>query len=473
VTRVHPLKARSQKPRLEAIQGNVLQGYSLKEHPVAAYAWMRFTDAAAARRWLGALDVTTAAPWDQKPVTTRNVALTAAGLVKLGVSELLMDTFSKEFLKGMRDRALKPLGDVGPSDPKCWSKPFDGKHELHALLTFYARDEATLRALVADAPAEGVEIVDVQYAGTLSEQRGDPTREHFGFTDGFSQPSFRNVRYAEKQPKGNGVPLRFGRWRRLALGELVLGYVDEDLVYPEMPEGVLGPDSTYMVWRRLHQDVAAFRAWTLGAACGDKGQAERLRAQIVGRWADGTPLVGHPDGPDRAVSLDPARRNAVRYGPDPHGTACPLGAHVRRANPRDGLPFGHKLTFRHRIVRRGMPYGPELSDDPTPDEQKIDRGLIFVCFNANISRQYEVVQGEWLSDGRSFDLGADRDPLTGGPQDNGKLVLQGRPAGWREAATPPRVLAPLPCFVSTRGGEYLWVPSIPALRALGAGTEAG
>lgn len=467
MTRIHPLRARTQKPRLEAIQGNVLKGYTL---PAAAYVWLQFRDAQAGRRWLAALDVTTAAPWDEKPAVTRNVALTADGLRALGVADKLLATFSEEFLAGMRVRARRPLGDVGPSDPDNWPAPFDGR-PLHALLTLYARDEAMLRELIADVPADGVTVVDASYAGLLPEQDGDPTREHFGFTDGFSQPSFRNVRYAGKQPSGNGVPLRFGRWRRMALGELVLGYVDEDLVYPEMPGGVLGPDSTYMVWRRLQQDVAAFRAWTLGAAEGDPARAAKVRAQIVGRWPDGTPLAGHPDGPDRAVSLDPERRNDVRYRPDPHGSACPLGAHVRRANPRDGLPFGHKLTFRHRIVRRGMPYGPELARDPTPEAQEIERGLVFVCLNANISRQYEVVQGEWLSDGRTFDLDHDRDPLTGGPQDDGKLVLHGRPARNGKPATPPTVLAPLPRFVWTRGGEYLWVPSVPALKALAAGTE--
>jgi Dyp-type peroxidase family len=472
VTWIHPLRARTQRPRLDAIQGNVLQGYSYTKHPLAAYVWLRFAGADAGRRWLALVadDVTTAARWERPPAATRNVALTADGLRALGVAEELLSTFSQEFLAGMRDRAEDPLGDVGPSAPQTWPAPFDGQ-PLHALLTIYAGDEAALAELVADAPADGVEVVHVMRAGMLSPRDGDPAREHFGFTDGFSQPSFRGVRYADRQPKGNGVPLRFGRWRRLALGELVLGYVDEDLVYPEMPGGALGPDSTYMVWRRLHQDVAAFRAWTLGAAGGDARGAAKVRAQIVGRWTDGTPLGSHPDGPDRAVSLDPERRNGVRYRSDAHGSGCPLGAHVRRANPRDGLPFGHKLTFRHRIMRRGMPYGPELSHDPTPAEQEAERGLVFVCLNANISRQYEVVQGEWLSDGRAFDLGADRDPLTGGPQEDGKFVLHGRPARNSEPATPPKVLAPLPQFVSTRGGEYLWVPSIPALRALGAGTE--
>jgi Dyp-type peroxidase family len=474
MARLHPLRARRQQPRLAAIQGNVLQGYSYKDHPVAAYVWLRFADADAGRRWLALVadDVTTAERWTHKPAVTRNVALTAAGLRALEVPDALMGTFSKEFRDGMRTRAETPLGDVGHSAPETWPHPFDGA-ALHALLTIYAGDDRALDEVVAGAPAAGVEVVDVVRAGMLSETAGFPGREHFGFTDGFSQPAFRGIAYVDRQPKGNGVPLRFGRWRRMALGELVLGYVDEDLVYPEMPGGVLGPDSTYMVWRRLRQDVATFRAWTLGAAGGDRAGAEKVRAQIVGRWPDGTPLASHPDGPDRAVADDPEKRNGVHYGSDPLGGACPLGAHVRRANPRDGMAFGHKLTFRHRIVRRGMPYGPELSADPPPAEQDLDRGLVFVCFNANISRQYEVVQGEWMSDGRAFDLSRDRDPLTGGPQADGKLVLHGRPARNGKPATPPRVLGPLPQFVWTRGGEYLWVPSVPALKALGAGTEAG
>ncbi len=481
MTRIHPLRARLQKPRLPAIQGNILQGY---RYPRAAYVWLRFADATAGRRWLAMLDVTSAQEWDAKPAFARNVALTARGLEALGVDPELMATFSDEFLAGMRARAQRPLGDLGPSAPERWDAPFDAEaaargRDPHALLSLFAQTDDALSELVRDADGEGVAIVHVLRAGELDAAAGrDPAREHFGFTDGFSQPSFRRVRYRGRQPKGNGVPLRFGRWRRLALGELVLGYVDEDLVYPEMPAGVLGPDSTYMVWRRLSQDVAEFRAWTLGAAGGDPADAAKVRAQIVGRWPNGTPLATHPDGSDEQSCTDAKRLNAVRYKPDPHGSACPLGAHVRRANPRDGLPFGHKLTYRHRIVRRGMPYGPELSDDPSPLERDADRGLVFVCLNANISRQYEVVQGEWLSDGRAFDLGADRDPLTAGPQDDGKFVLHGKPAykpplgGGGRPATPPRLLVGLPEFVRTRGGEYLWVPSVPALSALGAGTEA-
>ena len=109
------------------------------------------------------------------------------------------------------------------------------------------------------------------------------------------------------------------------------------------------------------------------------------------------PYVDEGSGPREVL-------NDFRYGGDPRGRACPLGAHIRRANPRDGLPGGAQRTRRHRIIRRGMPYGP--------DERAGDRGLIFVCFNASIVRQFEVVNG-WLMDGDIFGLGRDPDMLAG------------------------------------------------------------
>jgi Dyp-type peroxidase family len=455
------LRVRLQRPDLDAIQGNVLQGY---RYAHARYVLLGFDRADAARRWLRvqAEDVTSAARWDAKPPFARNLALSAPGLAALGVAGPLLDTFAQEFREGMRARARVVLGDAGPSDPDRWEAPWrEGDPPVHALLSVHGDDPAVLDELVADAPAPGVRVLHVERAATLGATPDGDVREHFGYTDGFSQPSFRGVRYVTRQPRGNGVPLRFGRWRRMALGELVLGYVDEDRVLPEMPGGALGANGTYLVYRKLAQDVGAFRAWTLGAAEGDEGAADLLRARIVGRWPDGTPLAVRPDGPDRAVSQDPEARSRVRYGDDPDGLNCPLGAHVRRANPRDGLPYGHKQTFRQRIVRRGMPYGPPYG----PGTEDAERGLVFIALNANLSRQFEVVQGSWLSDGRIFGLGRDRDPLTGGPQEDGKLVIQtSRPQ-------PPRILAPLPAFVTTRGGGYFFVPSRPALRALGEGTE--
>ena len=80
-----------------------------------------------------------------------------------------------------------------------------------------------------------------------------------------------------------------------------------------------------------------------------------LRAKILGRWPDGTPLASSPVE-DPLISNSRRRSNEFLYADDPNGLACPLGAHVRRANPRDGMPGGAERTMRHRIIRRGMPY---------------------------------------------------------------------------------------------------------------------
>ena len=145
----------------------------------------------------------------------------------------------------------------------------------------------------------------------------------------------------------------------------------------------------------------------------------------------------------------------------PGGLRCPVGAHIRRANPRDADGFfDGRLTNRHRIIRRGRPYGPELPDGALEDDG-VDRGLVFVCFNASIWRQFETIQALWIDDGDPFGLGADKDFLIGEPEgDAGKMTIPGHP---------PFFLKPQPRFVTVRGGEYLFRPSMNALRWLAAG----
>jgi Dyp-type peroxidase family len=443
------LRARTQEPRLEHIQGGILQGYG---HDRVAYLFLRVTDADRARDWIGRLapTITDARRYDTRPRVTCNIAFTARGLDALEVSRRLLKKFSDEFQEGMARRAADVLGDTGASHPNKWEKgPQSGGG--HVLLMLQAKDEGPLDEAVDTLLEElsGVELFLEQRGLTLPN-----AREHFGFSDGFSQPALRRVVYTRRQPRGNGVPLRFGRWRRMALGEFVLGYYDEDNVKPEAPPGVLGRDGTYMVWRKLEQNVDEFHKRMLNAAKGDELRARWLKARVVGRWDDGTPLAISPDRPDPAVVADEDRRNTFRYADDPLGLRCPVGAHVRRSYPRDALGWGHKRSFRHRIIRNGFAY-----DDRAGQRRR--RGLVFVCFNANLSRQFEVVQGDWCADGRVFGLGHDRDPLMGGDVDGGgKFVIGG---------DPPEFLAPLRQFVTTCSGEYLFMPGIPALWALARG----
>lgn len=129
----------------------------------------------------------------------------------------------------------------------------------------------------------------------------------------------------------------------------------------------------------------------------------RGRRRALARWH---PLSVNPLTADPSISADQARVNDFGFGDDPDGQRCPLGAHIRRANPRDDRRFfGGKLSNRHRIIRRGRPYGPPLPDGMLEQDGN-SRGLLFKCFNASIERQFEVIQSLWVNDGDAFGCGA-------------------------------------------------------------------
>jgi len=451
---------------LRDLQGDILRAYG-NAYDHTSYAFVHIgCPPEQARAWFSGLveHVTTAEPWkESKPVTTLNVAVTAAGLAALGVSEVVVKTFSKEFLQGMATRAQR-LGDVGSSEPAGWEKGL-GSGEAHVLLTINAQeteDHQRALGLMSEAmdDAGGLRIVFQQDTALLQG-----AREHFGYADGFAQPAVEG--FNDEKAPGGGVPEKDGRWRSLAPGEFVLGYPDEDTRddpkhrLPTAPAAPLGRSGTYMVWRKLYQDVALWRRVLADAAKLYKGgDADKLAAKVVGRWPDGTPLVTHPDKPDPSFDATMRHANDFRYSGDLDGRRCPIGAHIRRSNPRDALGFEGALTFRHRMIRRGMPYGTPLADGVTKDDRS-DRGLVFVSFQASISRQFEAVQMQWLNDGNIFGLGHDKDFVLGDPHGKGKMTIEG---------DPPFFLAPQEAFVKTRGGEYLFVPGMSALAALADGT---
>jgi Dyp-type peroxidase family len=441
---------------LDDLQGNILCGYG---HCCARYTFLHFTGAEPARRLVGALTprVRSAASWgEDPPASTLNVAFTWDGLRALGVPEVLLESFPEEFRAGMAARA-PDLGDRGESAVECWH-PELVPGALHALVTVYGLNRKALRVAVgalADdlaGAARGVKVAHTVDAALLKDQR-----EHFGFRDGFSQPQIRD---AVAGPNvGEGTPLRFGRWRDVEPGEFVLGYDDEDGGPPAAPGAPLDRNASFMVVRKLRQHVDRFTAFVRDHAGPDLERQKWLKAKIVGRWPNGAPLVERPDHPgeDDLDASELIALNAFRYGGDRDGMRCPVGAHIRRANPRDGLGWQGRLTKRHRIVRRGMPYGPPPADPAVDDGE--ERGLMFVCFQASIARQFEVVQGRWLNDGDAFGLGDDRDFLVGLGSSAGKMTVPG---------DPPGLLRPQPDFVTTRGGDYFFAPSLTALEWLAA-----
>ncbi|MDQ4041872.1 MAG: Dyp-type peroxidase [Actinomycetota bacterium] len=433
------------------LQGNILRGYGF---PQAAYLFVRVGDAGRGRDWLGELapSLTNAELWSNgKPQTTLNLALSFAGLEALGVPAGPLAAFPDDFRQGMAARAHQ-LADVGGHAPANW-EPGLGSGDAHVLVMVNAQEAGALDdevRRIREGIGDGLEPVHEQRAAVL-----EGNREHFGFSDGFAQPAIEGD--GVRATPGQGTPEKDGKWSELELGEFVLGYPDGDEEVPRAPDGPLGRNGTYMVYRKLHQDVALFRRVLREAAEGFPGGEELLAAKIVGRWRDGTPLVLSPDGRDRERYRDPELINDFRYEDDLDGCRCPIGAHVRRTNPRDALGWHGTRSRRHRMIRRGMPYGPPLAEGATEDDGN-ERGLIFVCFCASLARQFEVVQRQWCGDGNIFGLGDDKDFLVlDDARETAKMTIQG---------DPPCFLSPQPRTVTLRGGEYLFVPSLSGLAEL-------
>jgi Dyp-type peroxidase family len=432
---------------IREIQGNVLHGYG-RSLPVATYAAITIGVPDAGRRLLARLldAVTYASEWhDERPPWALNIAVSHRGLRALGLPQEVLDPFPPEFAEGMASRAAD-LGDAGRGAPEMWEPEL---REIELLVVLHGRDpvvladrERWLRARVGRQP------MHLQPAAMLRDRR-----EHFGFADGFGQPAIAEA--PSDNDRGQGLPgsrLRPAQ-RGLAIGEFIHGYRDEDGQAEPLLPPPFARNGTFMVLRKLAQDVNAFD--DLLTELADQhynGDRELVAAKLAGRWRDGTPLMVRP-ATDRAAETPPAEeRNDFDYGSDPKGYVCPIGAHIRRANPRDSLPGGFKRTRRHRLIRRGMPYGAEGEE----------RGLMFVCFNSSIARQFEVVN-RWLNDGAPFALGRDADLLTalGENADTLRMSIQG---------VPPVLVEGRP-LVWTRGGEYLLLPSRSALRALAEGVR--
>jgi Dyp-type peroxidase family len=439
------------------IQGFVVRGYRL---PYAGYVFLRIDDAARARAALAEFipQVITAEHWTDKPESGINVAFSFEGLRALGLQDRSLDAFPEEFRAGMASRATV-LGDIGESAPENWEAPFRDR-EGHVLVMVSAKDAAALEARnervreAADRTG-GASVVGFQLGAAL-----EGGREHFGYADGFAQPAIEDSGFDTLPGQG---ALDGDGWRPIRAGEFILGYPDEQgSPTPAPPPDSFGVNGSFLVYRKLRQDVAAFRRRLREAAALYPGGEELLAAKIVGRWRDGTPLDRSPHRPDPAIVADPRQNNAFDYGKDPAGLRCPVGAHVRRMNPRRSLPFDGKLVNRHRIIRRGITYGDPLPEGADDDGK--DRGVIFMCLQGNLARGFEFVQSQWANGGNAFRLGPDQDVILG-PQDTEgppKMTIPGEP---------PFFLGPLSRVVTVRGGEYYFTPGINGLRYLAEGSS--
>ncbi len=411
---------------------------------VATYIGFRIDDREAGRELMRrASQVVTSAANPNSPLadTWVSVALTCKGLEALGVPQKSLESLSWEFRQGMAARA-KDLGDVGESAPENWEQPL-GSSDLHVVLVAVSPDEQRLEAALDRAREtyrnmSGIEAIWRQNCHALATET-----EPFGFRDGISHPAI----------EGSGIPGSNPQERPLKAGEFVLGYKDElGGVQSSDPE-ILGRNGTYVVFRKLHQRVAAFRQYLKGNSVSVEDE-ELLAAKMMGRWRSGAPLALCPFHDDVELGADPRRNNDFLFeADDPAGFKTPGGSHIRRCNPRDAGIAG--VVRLHRMIRRGTAYGPTLPEGVLVDDGA-DRGLMFAFVGAHIGRQFEFVQSQWINDGVFFGAGDDRDPITG--SSNVSFTVPRKPVRRR--------MKGIPQFVVTRGGEYCFMPGLRALRWL-------
>jgi Dyp-type peroxidase family len=467
----------------DQIQGVALTGYrNLLEGAVLAISFP--DDHAACRAWLAG--VSHRISFGVAPSETATaVALSARGLERLGLgaTDPLAARFSPAFAMGMANEArANVLGDVDDNAPGAWAWGGD-ENPVDAVLLIYAVDQPTLRSRL-DAERERCVQEGLKKPHEIHLRRWPPSRdpvtkmpvpitEPFGFVDGISQPSIRGL-LSSRGALATDL---------LEPGEFILGYPDGREQFPPTPQVFvtddpnhllpdlpadfpnqpskepvrdLGRNGSYLAIRQLKQDVAGFQKYVTASAARVGEPPDRVAAKMVGRWRNGAPLVLFPQ--DQPASYDPFPKDEnFRFGrDDPQGLACPLGAHIRRANPRDQLDPDDKtemkITNRHRIIRRGRAY---VEGD---DSGAAPQGLMFMCLNADIERQFEFLQQTWIGSTSFGHLSNEADPLTALNRTDGTYTIP--------TLAGPKQLTGAPSFVSVIGGGYFFLPGRQALNFL-------
>ena len=249
----------------------------------------------------------------------------------------------------------------------------------------------------------------------LSAGRQPDSKEHFGFLDGIGQPVIEGTGREAKQMN------RTGHATVVKAGEFILGYENEMQKIDPLPATAniadFGRNGTYLVYRQLEQHVHQFWQYieeTTRGADGTSPQAEqdKLGAKMVGRWKSGAPMTTHPHSDPAAPPAVDQSNNFTFAEKDASGFGCPVGAHIRRTNPRDSLFDDPEVSLRtakrHRIIRRGRSYGNRSQNVYVDDGQ--ERGLHFICLNSNIERQFEFIQQNWANNQSFSALYNETDP---------------------------------------------------------------
>ncbi len=473
---------------LDDIQGFILRGYRM---PMVRHFLLKVVVPTKARELLGRLvsgnegdapQITTAKDWHvgfepgpadnltdnprHKPDYCLNLGITWPGMIALEMKELVPSVSFKSFsafTEGAAQRA-KLVGDTGLSDPQNWVSSF-GKGSDHILITLHAISQEAMvtysdRLAVLFAEGDAFKEIWREDGMALMEMKDGkliPTfKVHFGYTDGISMTNIRGG--PERTQPDHQQPCE--PWL------FVLQDAAENYFVPEPRE--LGLNGSFAVFKMIETDVVGFENYLQSKK--DKIDPELLAAKMCGRWRNGVPLMLSPETDNPPGGITPEQMNNFEYvnadgSGDPRGLRCPVGAHMRRINPRgqpitgQGQPGGSNTT--HRLVRRGLPYGPVY--DPSQPYDGLPRGLLGYFINSNIENQYEFVLSQWVNNSEfagSVRLNPkSKDPMIGtqDPAESIFVVPQADDA-------PPIKITRFSSFTRTKAAAYCFLPSITAIK---------
>lgn len=515
------------------IQGNIIPGFN-KDHQ--SLLFLGIVDTKQARKWIASVSSHISTLYEvqnfknvyesekarlgQEPynlaATWTNIAISYDGMKKLAKNMEQVDPYlDKNFKVGINGAVSVNLGD--PQDPSAegnYNKwVIGGPNSKPDILLIVASDnleavETQVQSLVSQASSYGLKKIYEQPGHDLSYYGNEAKRghEHFGFKDGISQPGVRgrlsNVTSDYLTPRSensisdSNLPeiSSTGSKPLIAAGEFVIGYPTQNQNHPRManpagPTPEILKNGSYLVFRRLRQDVEAFENFVtreskkMSESPGFSDiTADKLKAFLVGRWPSGAPLALSSDQDNPQLAKDPCNINKFGYNDDDqYGHKTPLISHIRKVNPRD-LPTDQGFsarTLKHRILRRGIPFGQPF-DASKPDPISGDRGLLFLSYQTSIETQFEFLVKNWMNspvhptnflDSEGKNSGVDLLVGQHTKEGNTDACIQ-RPVNEQTVYVPitTKGLRLLDWVVPT-GGGYFFSPSISCLKSFLGYTE--
>ncbi|MEO1671730.1 MAG: Dyp-type peroxidase [Cyanobacteria bacterium J06631_2] len=443
---------------LQDLQGNILKGHG-REHSVHLFVQWKPEQIAQAKEWIRAFAqtyITSAQKQSDEAINYKQNGICGGIFANVYLSRFGYEALGVKSPQVERQEAVGPGSVVDPftlgmksdpvrkflSDPEvaAWESGF--RQDIHALILIADDNINELLQLVNQVTAKLRPVAHILHRedGFVIRNNAHQAIEHFGFADGVSQPLFLKRDIEKVAPQG------FDKWDPRA---------SLDLVLVKDPNGKTEDSyGSYLVYRKLEQNVKAFREDQQQLAQKLEMDEELAGALVMGRFADGTP-VSESDQPTRPITL-PLNFN---FDEDVAGSKCPFHAHIRKTNPRgDKTRIGVYESLadekNRRIVRRAISYG----ESDTTKEPETDSGLLFLCFQSDLENQFNFMQAFWSNNTSFVQDNVGPDPVIGQPEG-----VQKYPQQWGEPETEDYGFK---LWVFMQGGEYFFAPSISFLSNL-------